>query len=143
MALHEIRSLPDVKRQNAARRPSRMIVGHCQIEDYTMYTSETRRRVLKVVLALPVLATANLGRNALAEDLPALEESDPTAKALGYTTDASTVDTKKYPAFQAGSHCANCTHFQGASDASTGPCAIFAGKSVVANGWCSAWVKKA
>ena len=48
-----------------------------------MYTSETRRRLLKVVLVLPVLATANLGRNALAEELPALEESDPTAKALG------------------------------------------------------------
>ena len=55
-----------------------------------MYTSETRRRVLKAVLVLPVLATANLGRNALAEELPALEESDPTAQALGYTTDAST-----------------------------------------------------
>ena len=108
-----------------------------------MRTSETRRRVLKVVLALPVLATANLGRNVLAEELPALEESDPTAKALGYTTDASTVDAKKYPTFQAGSHCANCMQFKGEPSASTGPCAIVPGKSVAAKGWCSAWVKKA
>ena len=108
-----------------------------------MYTSESRRRVLKVVLSLPVLATANLGRRVFAADLPALEESDPTAKALGYTTDASAVDTKKYPTFQAGSHCATCMHFQGEPSASTGPCAIFAGKSVVAKGWCSAWAKKA
>jgi hypothetical protein len=25
----------------------------------------------------------------------------------------------------------------------SGPCSLFAGKHVTANGWCSAWVKKA
>ncbi len=61
-----------------------------------------------------------------------LSADDPTAKALQYTP-ASTVE---------GSKCNNCMYIQGADGEANRPCAIFPGKVVNANGWCSAWVKK-
>lgn len=72
-----------------------------------------------------------------------LSQSDPTAKALGYSEDATKVDTKKYPTYKTGSVCANCTLYSGKVGAATGPCGAFGGKLVSAKGWCMAWVKKA
>src|SRR5579872_1386759 len=70
------------------------------------------------------------------KDLPHLSDSDPTAKALGYTEDASKVDKSKFPAFKSGAKCANCNFFQATAGQQYGPCQIFPGKSVNANGWC-------
>jgi len=75
--------------------------------------------------------------------LPALSPSDPTAVALGYTNDASTVDPKVATTYQPGQACANCVQYQGAAGDPQGPCAIFAGKSVAATGWCKVYAKKA
>ncbi|MBV8742902.1 MAG: high-potential iron-sulfur protein [Sinobacteraceae bacterium] len=75
------------------------------------------------------------------KDLPHLDPSDPTAKALGYTEDASKVDKSKFPAFKAGAKCGNCNFFQGTTG--YGPCQIFPGKSVNSNGWCASHSPKA
>ncbi|MBT0586240.1 high-potential iron-sulfur protein [Alteromonas oceanisediminis] len=61
-----------------------------------------------------------------------LSTDDATAKALQYTHE-STVD---------GANCDNCMYIQGEAGAQWRPCAIFPGKTVNADGWCSAWVKK-
>ena len=61
-----------------------------------------------------------------------LSADDPTAKALNYTP-SSTVE---------GAKCANCMYVQGDAADEWRPCAIFPGKQVNTNGWCSAWVKK-
>ncbi|QCZ94962.1 high-potential iron-sulfur protein [Salinimonas iocasae] len=61
-----------------------------------------------------------------------LKKDDPTAKALNYTP-KSTVD---------GSRCGNCMYIQGDESKSERPCAIFPGKLVNVDGWCSAWVKR-
>jgi hypothetical protein len=63
---------------------------------------------------------------------PALDSSDPTAKALGYVTKSTKPD-----------NCGNCSLFQGKAGDATGPCTIFPGKTVASAGWCSGWVKKA
>jgi hypothetical protein len=78
-----------------------------------------------------------------AGNLPHLDAGDPTAKALGYHQDASTVDAAKYPQHVAGQACRKCVQFQGAPGVSWGPCNIFAGKQVNANGWCTAFAAKA
>jgi hypothetical protein len=83
------------------------------------------------------------GQNAQAADLPHLDPGDPTAKALGYTDNAKSVDAKAFPVFIAGSACNNCMQYQGAAGQPWGPCSIFAGKQVNANGWCQVYVKKA
>jgi hypothetical protein len=78
-----------------------------------------------------------------AGNLPHLDAGDPTAKALGYHQDASTVDAAKYPQHVAGQACRKCVQFQGAPGVAWGPCNIFAGKQVNANGWCTAFAAKA
>jgi hypothetical protein len=73
---------------------------------------------------------------------PMLDEADPTAMALGYVADAARVDKVKYPSFVEGSNCANCVLYQGVAGSEAGPCPLFAGKQVAANGWCASWAKK-
>lgn len=72
-----------------------------------------------------------------------VEESDPTAAALGYKHDAATVDAAKYPTFKAGSHCATCQLYQGKDGEASGPCLALGGKLVDAKGWCTAYTAKA
>ena len=72
-----------------------------------------------------------------------VDEKDATAVALGYVSNASTIDKAKHPTHVAGSACANCALFQGAAGSAQGPCPLFAGKQVSAKGWCTSWNKKA
>ena len=73
-------------------------------------------------------------------------EDEPLAQAMGYSADASTVDTAKFPkrAGEAGAQqfCNNCALFAGEADAETAPCSIFQNRLVRGAGWCNAWVAK-
>lgn len=106
---------------------------------------QARRAFLKraaiAAVVLPVGART-LFQTARAQDLPHLDPSDPTAQALGYTHDASTVDTSKYPQFAQGHVCSNCNFIQGEDGAQWRPCQLFPGKAVNADGWCISWVAK-
>ena len=70
-------------------------------------------------------------------------ETDPQAQALGYKTDTTKADSKKFPKHTSEQKCSNCALYQGKAGSPAGGCGIFAGKQVAANGWCSAWAKKA
>jgi hypothetical protein len=83
-----------------------------------------------------------VSRRALAEAEP-VSDSDAIAQALGYRTDATTVDKAKFPKYQAGQACVNCQYFQGKAGDAAGACQIYGGKEVNAKGWCSAYSKKA
>jgi high potential iron-sulfur protein len=85
-----------------------------------------------------VVLSGPLSRVARAEDLPHLDTSDPTAKALKYTDDAS----KAGPPHQEGQACASCNFYSGAATG-YGPCQLFPGKAVNSKGWCSGYAKKA
>jgi hypothetical protein len=78
-----------------------------------------------------------------AHALALVDEKDAQAVALGYLSDATRVDAKKYPKFAAGQHCASCALYQGKAGDKAGGCPLFAGKQVASTGWCSAWAKKA
>jgi len=73
---------------------------------------------------------------------PMLDEGDPTAMALGYVASAARVDKSKYPNFVEGQNCANCVLYLGAAGSEAGPCPLFAGKQVAAQGWCASYVRK-
>jgi hypothetical protein len=75
-------------------------------------------------------------------ELPLADESSPNSVALGYVSDASRVDTARHPTFVAGSNCANCALYLGAPGSEAGPCPLFPGQRVAAEGWCSAWARK-
>jgi hypothetical protein len=91
-----------------------------------------------------VAAGLTLAPQAFAQSaLPELVETDPTAAALGYKSDSTTVDAAKYPNHKPEQACAGCNLVQGAAGDALRPCAIFPGKAVNAKGWCAAFVPKA
>jgi len=101
----------------------------------------TRRNFLRnLAVALPV-GSVILNGNAAAEELPQLDEADPTAQALVYVHDAANVDTSNPLAarYEVGQTCANCAQIQGDAGAAWRPCGIFPGKVVANDGWCSVW----
>ena len=71
-----------------------------------------------------------------------VEEKDALAVAVGYTPDASKIDSKKFTTYAAGQRCGVCTLFQGQSADASGACPLFPGKRVAAIGWCTAWAKR-
>lgn len=88
-------------------------------------------------------AAASVPAAATAGSLPMLDEKEASALALGYVEDAARADKVKFPNFVAGSGCSNCGNYLGQSGDPAGGCKIFPGKRVNANGWCTAWLKKA
>lgn len=99
----------------------------------------SRRRFIKLTaigLAAAPFTNALLSGTAGAADL--ISESDPQAAALGYKADA----TKAEKRTDATALCSNCNFYTGKAGETSGPCALFQGKLVAANGWCTAWAKK-
>ena len=102
-----------------------------------------RRQFMQLSAVAAAGLIASPARKADAQDMPHLEESDPTAQSLKYTNDSSTVDpaTRANPAPE--QHCANCALALGNEGDAWRPCQIFPGKLVNSNGWCSVWAPKA
>ena len=99
----------------------------------------SRRRFIKLT-AIGLVATpfANALLNGTARAADMVGETDPQATALGYKADA----TKAEKRTDATATCANCNFYSGKAGEASGPCALFQGKLVAANGWCTAWAKK-
>ena len=99
-----------------------------------------RRRTF--LLAVAATGAALLEPAALAQPAK-VDEKDPQAVALGYVSDATKADARKFPKYAAGQRCSNCALYQGTPTDAAAPCPLFAGKQVLASAWCSAWAKKA
>ncbi|MBW0451200.1 High potential iron-sulfur protein [bacterium M00.F.Ca.ET.228.01.1.1] len=80
-----------------------------------------------------------LSRTAFAAGANKLSETDPQARALGYTEDAAKVDKAKYPQYKADQKCSTCSLFQGSATDAYGGCTLFGDKQVAARGWCSSY----
>ena len=105
-------------------------------------THSRRSFVIHSLTATGALAVSSLAFSQTAA--PALvKDTDANAVALGYMTDGTKTDVKKYPKYAAGQNCGNCALYQGKAGDAAGACPLFAGKQVAAKAWCSAWVKKA
>ena len=101
-------------------------------------SNEGRRRLLKnLALGSALIPIAGVSLRALAADTPLVTPQDPTAKALKYVDDASQSKDAK-----PGSHCANCTLYQGSAGSQQGGCLLFPGKAVKAAAWCASWAPK-
>ena len=102
-----------------------------------------RRRFLKLAtagIAAAPLCGACLPRLARAQER--VEEDEELAQQLGYKHDASEVDQNEWPDYEQGEICANCQLYHGEQGAEWGPCDIFGGRLVNANGWCVSWLEK-
>lgn len=106
-------------------------------------TRISRRRAIKLaVLGAAAVPMARFTVPTASAQPPRLEESNPTAMALGYKHDTTEVDAARYPNHTAEQRCDNCNLIQGPDGEAWRPCAIFPGALVAAAGWCAAWVKK-
>ncbi len=92
---------------------------------------------------LKILAASGSALVTGAHAQTAVSETDSQAMALGYVTDATRANAKKYPKYAAGQKCASCALYQGKAGDKAGPCPLYAGHLVASSGWCSAWAKKA
>ncbi len=99
--------------------------------------------IMQSLTGASALAALGLAATASAEAPVAVVDTDPQAMALGYKTDGSKTDVKKYPSYAANQSCSACVLFQGKPKDMTASCAIFGNKLVAQKGWCSAWAKKA
>ncbi len=107
----------------------------------TPFHANHRRRFLS--LCAGAFAATLAARQSGADELPHVAPDDPTAQALGYVEDASTLEAAKFPQHQPAQACANCQQFTKLADSAYGPCLIFSGKAVSERGWCGAYVPKA
>ncbi|MFP4614950.1 MAG: high-potential iron-sulfur protein [Thiohalorhabdus sp.] len=94
------------------------------------------RNAVLTVAALPATA-ALVNRQAWAADRVDPEGSQ--AKSLHYKHDVEDVDHEKY---EEGQLCKNCQFYQAGEDDEWGPCTIFGGDEVNANGWCTSYAPK-
>jgi len=107
---------------------------------------QTSRRSALRLLALGAVA-APLSQliasaTALAEELPHVSESEPRAKGLKYTHDATTAERAEKAGVPGSEQfCHNCQFIQ-AAEGEWRPCALFPGQAVNENGWCMSWFKK-
>jgi hypothetical protein len=97
------------------------------------------RRTLLRNLALAAGAATLLPVRARSAEQPHLDVKDPAAVKVGYLEKASGVDPKKFPSYEKGSSCENCSLLQGSAGAAYRPCTLFPGKLVATAGWCSSW----
>lgn len=104
-------------------------------------STSRRTFVIQSLTGAGALAAAGLSTSASAQAV--LTDADPQAVALGYKTDGTKTDIKKYPKYAATQNCSNCALFQGKPTDATGGCSLFGTKKVAAKAWCSAWNKKA
>ena len=104
----------------------------------------SRRAIVKTGLlaglSVPVIGLT--ARQARAAGLTPLEPSDPLAKSLDFTTDATKVNVSANPTFKPTQKCGNCAQFQGKPGDAAAPCTIFAGHTVPQGGWCKVWGQK-
>lgn len=101
-----------------------------------MIKKSSRRRFLQLtaggIIGL-TLGNKLIIRSVHADELPYLEENNPQASTLKYVNNSKVK----------GQQCKNCLLIRNTSnDSDWQPCAIFPGKSVNMNGWCSAYAPK-
>ena len=100
----------------------------------------TNRRVflLQVIAGTGAVAAAG-GTQAQQK----VDPKDPQASALGYVDATTKADSQKFPNHTDAQKCDGCQLYSGAASSREGPCAVFGGKLVAANGWCNSWTRKA
>ena len=71
-----------------------------------------------------------------------IDANDELAQNLGYVTDTTRADMRKYPKHENNNMCKNCALFQGRDTDQIGKCPIFTTGYVNNKAWCAGYVKK-
>lgn len=100
-------------------------------------TDKNRRKFIAMAgasaAAIPLTALVSALPSHADGHLPMVDPESAQATALSYMEVSDKPEQK----------CATCTLYQGKADGKAGPCPLFPGNEVAAEGWCSAYVPKA
>lgn len=107
-----------------------------------MTSSHNRREALKRMGMIAATLAVSRFNLAAAAELTHLSSTNPAAVSLGYVEDTTTADQQKFPKHQTTQRCAACKQYQGSAGAQYGPCTLYPGNAVNANGWCSGYVAR-
>ena len=99
-----------------------------------------RRKFIKnSAIAISGLTLLKISSNSNQVKAAELVSTDDTmAISLKYVEDANEASSRS----NKDAICANCQFYSGSADGEAGPCSLFSGKDVIANGWCTAWSAK-
>ncbi|MGB5199805.1 MAG: high-potential iron-sulfur protein [Sedimenticolaceae bacterium] len=105
-----------------------------------MQPIDRRKFLFKVAAGACALATAPVV-TAEADPDPKkpkgkLTETDGYARSMGFKTDTTRVDQKRYKKHTVDQSCSKCQLFKGEEGAAEGPCSFFGHRIVPATGWC-------
>ena len=105
----------------------------------TKHAADTnRRRFVKLtVTGLAATPFASALFSGSAEAVDTVSESDPTATALKYKTDATKATDRK----DTTALCSNCNFYSGKPGDANGPCAVFGGKLVREGFWRASYIR--
>ncbi|TFW01942.1 iron permease [Oxalobacteraceae bacterium OM1] len=104
---------------------------------------QKRRIVIKAITVAGIAGATGVPLTLWAA-VKKIDPKDPQAVSLGYVDDTTKADEKKYPKHDKSQMCSNCQFYQTAQEENkVAPCQVLSNKGVSAQGWCSAWVKKA
>jgi len=92
-------------------------------------------------IMISAASVAGLATAKVAYAQPMVAETEPQAAALGYKSHTKDVDGAKFPKHKPDQLCSNCALYT-AKTPEAGPCSVFPGKLVAADGWCNLWVRK-
>lgn len=70
------------------------------------------------------------------EKKPHLTEDDPYAKSMGFVTDTTRANSKRYKKHSVDQSCSNCQLYKGEPGSEEGPCSFFGKRIVPSTGWC-------
>ncbi|MGD1983306.1 MAG: high-potential iron-sulfur protein [Chromatiaceae bacterium] len=65
-----------------------------------------------------------------------LTEDDPYAKSMGFVTDTTRANSKRYKKHSVDQSCSNCQLYKGEAESAEGPCSFFGHRIVPSTGWC-------
>lgn len=98
--------------------------------------NSNRRLILRALgsgaIVIPLASVGALAAS-IATNSPRLDPADATAKGLNYTHESADADRS----------CARCQFYSDPGAVEWGPCVIFPGKLVSANGLCNSWFARA
>jgi hypothetical protein len=115
-------------------------ISETNLEVKPMSHGISRRQLIQRAVAVSALLPALNGVAKAAsqvEGLTPLDVKDSVASALGFVTEVSNASAN--PTYKKGQHCGSCVHYLGSPSDAVAGCNIYIGRSVPANGWCTAW----
>jgi hypothetical protein len=98
--------------------------------------SDINRRRFIGQFVVGAIGIATIPLVAAEEKKEHLTEDDAYAKSMGFVTDTTRANSKRYKKHSVDQSCASCQLYKGEPGSAEGPCSFFGHRIVPSTGWC-------